>query len=283
MDIIAATGAVALVAGVLVLGSAGTAQGFDTKHWWVCVYVGTPGVDEALRPGDNPIRVHKDDIPNPEKDGIHVGDTWTIDDERFLVIARDKENGEPVPVCPAPAPNATPTPTPTPSPTPTETPTPTPTPTETPTPAPTEVTAVAPEVDAADECETNGTFTIPDTEGVQYLLDGAPIAAGTHSGPVDGTITAEATGDAVLTNEDFMFELELTEALPCEVLPTEDVAPPVASPVAVPTAVDAGFDTGGSSSSGSYVGVVLMVGGVLLLVLAGSMGRRRVVRGEHQI
>lgn len=282
-DIIAAIGAVALVAGVLVLGSSGTAQAFDTKHWWVCVYVQTDA-GEVLR-ADSPVRMHKDDIPNPEKDGIKVGDTWTVGDERFIVIARDKENGEPVPACKAPEPTPTPTPTPTESPTPTPTPTPTETPT---TPAPTEVTAVAPQVDQADECETNGTLTIPDTAGVQYLLDGEPVAAGTHSGPLSGTITAEAVGDAVLTNEDFMVEVELTEALPCEVLPTEGVLPPEEapeepSPVAVPTAVDAGLGSAGSSSSTSLVGGVLIGGGLLLLVLAGAVGGRRIGRGAHQI
>ena len=65
-----------------------------------------------------------------------------------------------------------------------------------PPPAPTPVTATAPTAD-----DTADTYTIPTTEGVQYLVDGAVVAAGTVSvGDVDATVavTAEALEGYVL-------------------------------------------------------------------------------------
>lgn len=65
-----------------------------------------------------------------------------------------------------------------------------------PPPAPTPVTAAAPTAD-----DTADTYTIPTTEGVQYLVDGAVVAAGTVSvGDVDATVavTAEALEGYVL-------------------------------------------------------------------------------------
>ena len=65
-----------------------------------------------------------------------------------------------------------------------------------PPPPPTPVTATAPTAD-----DTADTYTIPTTEGVQYLVDGAVVAAGTVSvGDIDATVavTAEALEGYVL-------------------------------------------------------------------------------------
>jgi hypothetical protein len=93
---------------------------------------------------------------------------------------------------------------------------------------PTKVTPVVPEVDESERCEVEGTFSIPDTHGVQYRLDGDPIDPGTYEGPVDGVLTAEAVGDTVLDDKDWHYDLVLDEAEECdEVLPGEftDVCP----------------------------------------------------------
>lgn len=198
-------------------------------------------------------------------------------------------------------------------------------------PCPTRATAVAPLVDGSDDCEVEGSYTIRSTPGVQYLLDGVAIAAGTYDGPVSGVLTAQGIGDTVLTNPDFEVALEVEEAEECpvEVLPAEGedvcsniageqsavpagytkvkgkcvkaevagvqterpkptVKPiagekPGAGPVAVPTAVDAGF--GGPAATSSQEGVLgqaLMGGGVVMLLLAGSMQVGRRERGAHQ-
>jgi hypothetical protein len=92
-------------------------------------------------------------------------------------------------------------------------------------PVPTEATAVAPEVVQSEACEVEGSYTIPVTAGVLYLLDGEPLTAGTHDGPVSGLVTAVEVEGYVLANPDFEFELlvEPAEACPPEVLPTEAV------------------------------------------------------------
>ena len=69
---------------------------------WVCKYVGTPGVDERLQTGQNPISVSVNSIPDPEGDGVHVGDEFTDAQGRSLVIAFDDGGPEPPPECPEP-------------------------------------------------------------------------------------------------------------------------------------------------------------------------------------
>jgi hypothetical protein len=78
-----------------------------------------------------------------------------------------------------------------------------------------QVTALSPEVTDSAHCGVQGSYTIPDTAGVQYLLDGQDVAAGTYDGPASGTVTAVATGDDLLTNPDFSFALDLPAAADC--------------------------------------------------------------------
>lgn len=93
------------------------------------------------------------------------------------------------------------------------------------------VTAVPPTVTISTHCGVEGSYTIPATAGVQYLLDGSPVAAGTHSGPATGTVTAVGLGSTVLTNPGFSFALVLPPAVQCPPGTTE-VTP------AAPTFVD---------------------------------------------
>lgn len=82
------------------------------------------------------------------------------------------------------------------------------------------VTAVEPGQEQSQECGVEGTLTIPDTEGVQYLLDGEPIAAGDHTGPISGTLTAEAKDGYELTNPDFSVEVDIAAAEECPTVVT---------------------------------------------------------------
>ena len=122
------------VAALLLLPSTVVA-GEDHKVF-VCKYVGTPGVDERLQTGDNPISVdvhaipiyNKDDPANDSPEDL-VGKSFADAQGRSLVIAVD--NGQDEPECPTDEVEPTPTPTPAPTATPTATPElPTPTPTE---------------------------------------------------------------------------------------------------------------------------------------------------------
>jgi hypothetical protein len=76
-------------------------------------------------------------------------------------------------------------------------------------PCPSKVTAVAPTVDQSEDCGVEGSYTIPSTTGVQYLLDGMPVQPGTYEGPVAGTVTAQALGDTVLTDPTFSYALDV--------------------------------------------------------------------------
>ena len=86
------------------------------------------------------------------------------------------------------------------------------------------VTAVTPKVKQSQECGVEGKLIIPKTEGVRYLLNGDVIAAGVHSGPISGTLTAEALDGYRLSNPDFSVEIDIPAADPCPVVVTP-VAP----------------------------------------------------------
>lgn len=77
------------------------------------------------------------------------------------------------------------------------------------------VTPVAPTVVPSTTCGVEGTWTVPSTTGVQYLLDGEPIAAGTYDGPESGTVTAAATTGYTLSVPGWSFALTLTAADTC--------------------------------------------------------------------
>lgn len=103
-------------------------------------------------------------------------------------------------------------------------------PVETDTEACPTVTAVAPTVVAPPACGVQGSYTIPSTPGVQYLLDGQPIAPGTYAGPASGTITAVASGTVPLDNPGFSFSLRVRAAGVCDIggIDTTDVCPNLA-------------------------------------------------------
>ena len=132
---LAAMGAVTIA---LAFAFAAPAAATDNAKWFVCKYVGTPGVDESLQTGNNPISVSEDAIPVSP---VVAGEFFQDSQGRSYVLVEDTGQDEPDPSeCPPPTvPEPTPTPTPeaTPTPTPEATPTPTPEPTPTPTPEPT--------------------------------------------------------------------------------------------------------------------------------------------------
>ena len=54
--------AMASLLALAIIGPASVAAADDAK-WFVCKYVGTPGVDETLQTGNNPISVSESAIP----------------------------------------------------------------------------------------------------------------------------------------------------------------------------------------------------------------------------
>ena len=112
-------GAMSAAIVVLALAFAVPVAAADNTKWFVCKYVGTPGVDEVLQIGQNPISVSENAIPiSPVVAGTFFNDSQG----RSYVLVEDTGQEEPDPSeCPPPA-----APTPTPTPTPEATPTPTP-------------------------------------------------------------------------------------------------------------------------------------------------------------
>ena len=135
---------------VLPSGALAASDGSDassTHKVFVCKYVGTPGVDERLKAGKNPISVdlHTIDEYRDFQGDIDtlVGGHFADAQGRSFVLVVDRGQAEPpVSDCPGYEPGETPTPSPveTPTASPVETPVPTPTasPVETPTETPVE-------------------------------------------------------------------------------------------------------------------------------------------------
>jgi len=65
------------------------------KKVWVCKYVRTPGGDEVLQTGQNPISVSVNAIPNPPGPNVQIGDEFADAQGRSIVVGFD--NGGPPP------------------------------------------------------------------------------------------------------------------------------------------------------------------------------------------
>jgi len=88
---------VTVAVSAMVGSSASAAPGEDKV--FVCKYVGTPGEDERLQTGQNPISVSVNAIP----DGAMVGAFFADDQGRSFVLALDTGQAEPpVSECPPP-------------------------------------------------------------------------------------------------------------------------------------------------------------------------------------
>jgi hypothetical protein len=96
------SGAPTTTSGATTTTHAATTTTEASHKWFVCKYVGTPGVDERLQTGDNPISVDGHSIvtyPN-----IVIGAFFVDAQGRSVVIAEDTGQPEPsVDECPTPA------------------------------------------------------------------------------------------------------------------------------------------------------------------------------------
>src|SRR5690625_6562724 len=90
-------------------------------------------------------------------------------------------------------------------------------------PGPVEVTPAA--VTSADQSgAVSDTFTVPGTEGVEYLVDGEVVEAGTYPGSGEVTVTARALegfvfAESATTDWTHTFSTEGEEPEPVEVTP----------------------------------------------------------------
>ena len=94
---LAAMGAVTIA---LAFAFAAPAAATDNAKWFVCKYVGTPGVDESLQTGNNPISVSENAIPVSP---VVAGEFFSDSQGRSYVLVEDTGQDEPDPSeCPPP-------------------------------------------------------------------------------------------------------------------------------------------------------------------------------------
>ncbi len=88
-----------VAAGLVSVGVAGTATAIENtteeKKVFVCKFITTPGEGEILQTGQNPISVSVNAIPDPEGDGVAIGDEFADAQGRSVVIAFDTGQPEP--------------------------------------------------------------------------------------------------------------------------------------------------------------------------------------------
>jgi hypothetical protein len=134
------------------------------------------------------------------------------------------------------------------------------------------VTPVDPTVVLSTLCQVEGSYTIPETTGIDYLLDGTPIAAGTYPGPKTGTITAVAQDGYILSTSSttaaplrtlsdsgWSFALNLPAATTCE-----PEGPVVVTPVAPTTDPSSTCDVEGTYRIASTTGIEYLLDGTVI-------------------
>ena len=84
LSISAAAATIAAV-GLVALSAPAHAADADSMVW-VCKYVGTPGVDEVLSPGENPIRVSGNSADEDMDGQVFVGDQFADAQGRSVVV-----------------------------------------------------------------------------------------------------------------------------------------------------------------------------------------------------
>lgn len=154
---------------------------------FVCKYVGTPGVDERLQTGDNPISVSTNALMN----FTGLGTPFNDGQGRSVAIAYDDGGEEPpVSMCPQLLDDVDAI----------------------------VVTPVKP-VQTDITCEDAGSFTVPTTAGVVYKVDGK-VVTGTQTVTTAGdvTVTAELASDEFVFSEGAQTTFTLTFKAPnnCE-------------------------------------------------------------------
>lgn len=126
-----------VIAFVILLGGASSVLATNANSVVVCKYVGTPGVDESLQTGQNPIVVDSASLSGfdgtfPFAFNDAQGQSIAI---RYATSAQDGSITECPGYVPPPTEEPTPSTEPTPTPSPSVSPTPTPTPTNSPQPS----------------------------------------------------------------------------------------------------------------------------------------------------
>ena len=255
---VAALGALVMSSGVAMIATAHSANADPESKYFVCKYVGKPGVDEVLQTGQNPIDVSGNAIPvQPVVVGAYFADAQG----RSYVLAED--------VGQDPEPTAADCPT-------------------------TVVTPPENEVIAVDVVFVNPTCDNDNTASYSLTGDTGDVTVEESAAPAPGvevTVTATAKdgfefagGDPTYSEtHTFSAAEDCSEVTPPETPPVvspPENNPPVVSPpaVATPTVVHAGLVGTTADNAGSEQGMALLGSGLLLLMAAAGLARPRRVR-----
>ena len=119
-----------------------------------------------------------------------------------------------------------------------------------------QVAPVDPTVVPSTKCGVEGSYTIPTTTGISYLLTGTTIAAGTYPGPASGTVTAVATTGYVLTTPGWSVALSVPAAAPCA-----QAVITVVTPVDPTVAASTTCEVQGSYTIPATTGITYRLGG----------------------
>ena len=261
--LLATLGLLLTSSGVAVLVANPAANADHGHKAFVCKYVGTPGVDERLQTGQNPIEVNSHDVQ-----GQPVGTFFDDAQGRSVVIDDDVAPQDPEPTiedCPAPPP-----------------------------PPDTEVTAAAPTFRDPTCPDPTAAVVLPTTEGVTYSQS-APAAPGATV-----TVTAVAQEGFVLTGQSSWTHTFAAVPTNCDQAPPPPpppppnppiVAPPVEPPAAKPPAaappavappvtpsvISAGVVPASEPIGPDYgpLGLAMLASGLVLLMGAGARSLAR--------
>jgi hypothetical protein len=121
------------------------------------------------------------------------------------------------------------------------------------------VAPVPPTVVLSTTCGVEGSYTIPTTTGISYLLTGTTIAAGTYPGPASGTVTAVATTGYVLTTPGWSVALSVPAAAPCA-----QAVITVVTPVDPTVAASTTCEVQGSYTIPATTGITYRLGGEIV-------------------
>jgi hypothetical protein len=202
---------------------------------YVCKYVGTPGDNERLQTGQNPIDVSINAI----KDYQGVGSWFNDAQGRSFVLAEDIGQDEPD-VSGCPAPDGGPTPSNTPSETPSNTPSETPS--ETPTTEPPTTDSSTPTEEPPSTSDSSTPTSEPPTTSDSQTPTNLPSTVTNPPTSASSSATSTATTDS------------------------ESIAPPLTTSTPVPAAhVTRLSATGVKTSTLVMIALALLVAGILLL------------------
>jgi hypothetical protein len=274
-----------IIAGLVLILVAMPVGAVTDAKWFVCKYVGTPGVDEVLQTGQNPISVSESAIGVSP---VVAGAIFADGQGRSLVLEEDIGQEEPAADCP---PTLPPPPTPSPSPSPSLSASPSSSPSASPSVSPSASPTPSPPVVgqfSIETCPTTGELAIPaGSSAIRFR--GAVLLILLLNVRIDGqlvtlqdTLGDGTVGDVLVTpgthtwsisNQADTVVLASGEVFCPDCNPVTVTPPPAAPPPAVPQVPNTAMPV--TQAVTMVAGIMLSMLGLLLLTNALAVRRRK--------